>query len=220
MRPRRSAVTSGALLLAVTVAVIGVGALPAGAHGAEGELTLTKADQTGPTTVEIEVGIVYANDGHLAEDATVSATLTGPDGATVGPVELTRTGEATSLYAASVDVTGVGEWSVAVTSIEPAGTTSGSVTVVEGFAPTTTTPEAPATTAPPATEAPAPVAAVEDAPASEEAAADGAIGDGDGFPSAAIVGASLALFAVVLVGGVLVARRREHAEAEADATDS
>lgn len=216
MGPRRSAVASGALLLAVIVAVLGVGALPAGAHGAEGELTLTKAEQTGPTTVEVEVGIVYANDGHLAEGADVSATLTGPDGATVGPVELTRTGEATSLYAATVDVTAVGEWSVAVTSTEPAGTTSGSVTVVEGFAPTTSAPEAPATTAPPGTEAPAPVAEVDDAPTTEEASADGAIGDGDGFPSAAIVGASLALFAVVLVGGVLVARRRARAEAATD----
>lgn len=213
MGPRRSAVASGALLLAVIVAVLGVGALPAGAHGAEGELTLTKAEQTGPTTVEVEVGIVYANDGHLAEGADVSATLTGPDGATVGPVELTRTGETTSLYAATVDVTAVGEWSVAVTSTEPTGTTSGSVTVVEGFAPATTAPEAPATTAPPGTEAPA---SVDDAPTTEEASADGDIGDGDGFPSAAIVGASLALFAVVLVGGVLVARRRARAEAATD----
>lgn len=201
------------VMLTALTAVLVVAVSSAGAHGAEGELTLTKAEQTGPTTVEVEVGIVYANDGHLAEDAAVSATLTGPDGATVGPVELIRTGETTSLYAATVDVTAVGKWSVAVTSTEPAGTTSGSVTVVEGFAPTTTTPEAPATTAPPATEAPAPVAAVDDAPATEEASADGAIGDGDGFPSAAIVGASLALFAVVLVGAVLVARRREQADA-------
>lgn len=217
MRPRRSAVTSGALLLALAVAVLGVGTLPAGAHGAEGELTLTKVEQNGPTTVEVEVGIVYANDGHLAEDAAVSATLTGPDGATVGPVELTRTGETTSLYAATVDVTAVGEWSVVITSTEPTGSTSGSVTVIEGFAPATTTPDAPATTASPATEAPAPVAAVD--AATEQASADGAIGNGDGFPSATIVGASLALFAVVLIGGALVARRREHAEADVDATD-
>jgi hypothetical protein len=219
MRPLRTAAPQLALLLAVTVAVLGVGALPAGAHGAEGELTLTKAEQTGPTTVEVEVGIVYANDGHLAESAAVTATLTGPDGATVGPVELTRTGETTSLYAATVDVTAVGEWSVAVTSSEPAGATSGSVTVVEGFTPATTTPEVPTTDATPATEAPAPVAAVDEAPATEEASADGAIGDGDGFPSAAIIGASLALFAVVIIGGVLVARRRERADAAGDAVD-
>lgn len=215
MGPRRSAAPL-ALLLAVAVVVLGPGALPAGAHGDEGELTLTRAEQSGPSTVEVEVGIVYANDGHLAQGATVTATLTGPDGATVGPVTLTRTGETTSLYAATVDVTAPGDWSVAVTSTEPTGSTSGSVTVVEGFAPATTTPEAPATTAPPGTEAPASVAAADDAPASEEASADGAIGDGDGFPSAAIVGASLALFAVVLVGGVLVARRRARAEAATD----
>jgi hypothetical protein len=93
------------------------------------------------------------------------------------------------------------------------------VTVVEGFTPATTTPEVPTTDATPTTEAPAPVAAVDEAPATEEASADGAIDDGDGFPSAAIVGASLALFAVVIIGGVLVARRRERADAAGDAVD-
>jgi hypothetical protein len=203
-----------------SVAVLIVGTGTAGAHGDEGEMTLTRFVQVGPVTVEVEVGIVYGGDGHLAEDAAVSATLAGPDGATVGPVELIRTGETTSLYAATVDVTAVGEWSVAVTSTDPTGTTSGTVTVIEGFAPTTSAPESPATTESPGTVAPAPVDAADDPDTTEGTAATrGDIGGGDGFPPRAVVAGSLALFALVIGGGVLVAWRRERAEAAADAVD-
>ena len=131
-RLRRSApFLSAPFLLAVAVAAMTFGAGTAAAHGDEGELTLTRLEVTGPTTVEIEVGIVYEGDGHLAENANVTASLTGPEGAAVGPLQLERTGETTSLYAVSTEVT-PGDWAVQVTSTEPTGEVSGTVTVIGG----------------------------------------------------------------------------------------
>jgi hypothetical protein len=218
-RPRRSAL----LFLAALAIVLVLGTPAAGAHSSDGELTLTKVEQTGPTSVDVEVGIVYANDGHLAEGATVTATLTGPGGATVGPVDLTRTGETTSLYAATVEVSAVGDWTVAVTSTDPTGEVSGSVAVAEGFAGTTTT-EAPDAAATDGGETPEPVTATDDPDPAEEAAADATEYDGDdgddgddsGVLTGPVVAASLALFAVVIVGGVLYARRLGRAEAAGD----
>ena len=159
-------------LLAALALVLVAGTSPAAAHGDEGELTLTKVEQTGPTTVSIEVGIVYEGDGHLAEDAQVSATLTGPDGATVGPVDLTRSGDTTSLYQAAVEVPAQGDWAVAVTSTEPAGEVSGSVTVAAQA--DTATDDEPSTTiaAVPIAGAPEPVTDQDDVAAEEDAAED------------------------------------------------
>ena len=79
------------LFTAAAIAALALGTGTAAAHGDEGELTLTRLETTGPTTVEIEVGIVYEGDGHLAEDATVTASMTGPAGAAVGPLAMVRT---------------------------------------------------------------------------------------------------------------------------------
>src|SRR5690606_2855111 len=75
--------------------------------------------------LRVEVGIVYTNDGHPAEEAEVAAALTGPDGTSVGPVTLERTSG--SLYSAEIDVPGPGAWQVSVTSTTP--TAQGGVTV-------------------------------------------------------------------------------------------
>ena len=189
-------------LLAVLAVVLLVGASPAAAHGDEGELTLTKVEQTGPTTVSIEVGIVYEGDGHLAEDANVSATLTGPDGATVGPVDLTRTSDTTSLYQATVEVPAPGDWSVSVESAEPAGEVTGGVTVAER-ADTSSATAAPTTTEAPVTSEvdPEPVTLTEEAAADEDA-------EDSGLSPAVVVGACLLLAAVVIGGAFLVARSR------------
>jgi hypothetical protein len=187
-----------ALTLAVTTGTVS-------AHSDVGELELTNFEQTGPTTVEVEVGIVYEGDGHLAEDASVTAMLSGPDGTTVGPVELAWAGENSSLYAATVDVPALGDWSVAVTSTDPAGSVDGTLTVVEQA--TTTTAAEPATTAaPPTTEAAAEPAADEDAP-------------DDGVSPTVIVVACLALAALVIGGAVLVARSRGRGATDGPGTD-
>jgi len=118
-------VASAALLLVASVAGAGV----ASAHDDEGQMTVTKVEQTGPTTVAVEVGIVYSGDGHLAEEAKVSARLTGADGTVVGPVDLDRQGESTSLYAAEVQVPAPGTWTVDVSSTDPAAEATGAVEV-------------------------------------------------------------------------------------------
>lgn len=197
------------LLLAtttLTAALALCAAAPAGAHGDEGEMTVTKLEQTGPTTVEIQVGIVYEGDEHLAEDATVTAVLSGPDGASVGPVQLTRTGDTTSLYGATVEVPTGGDWSVTVDSEEPTATATQSVSVSESS--TTTTSAAPTTDGGSTTVAPAEVTTTREQVSTEEDA------DDEGLSPALIVGACLVLAGIVIGGAVLVARSRSRRDAE------
>ncbi|MFN7150139.1 MAG: hypothetical protein ACK4V6_11740 [Microthrixaceae bacterium] len=202
------------LMLAAAGLVLVATTGAASAHGDEGELELTAFEQTGPTTVEIEVGIVYEGDGHLAEDATVTATLSGPDGATVGPVELAWAGENSSLYAATVDVPVVGDWTVAVTSTDPTGAVDGSLSIVEQAGATTT--EATSTTAAPTTteDAPEPVTLDDELAADEDAAVDG------GVSPAVIVIACLVLAVLVIGGAFLVARSRGGRDAAGTGTDT
>jgi len=214
-RLRRSApFLSAPFLLAVAVAAMTFGAGTAAAHGDEGELTLTRLEVTGPTTVEIEVGIVYEGDGHLAENANVTASLTGPEGAAVGPLQLERTGETTSLYAVSTEVT-PGDWAVQVTSTEPTGEVSGTVTVIGGPVAATEgnpAPESPANADDPTTDD-------DDDGGDEPVAFDGEaavttaapVQDDGGSNTALIVGLGAA--AVVLIGGaVVLARNRRPGE--------
>lgn len=188
----------------------------ASAHSDVGELELTTFEQTGPTTVRVEVGIVYEGDGHLAEDASVTATLSGPDGASVGPVELAWAGENSSLYAATVEVPVVGDWTVAVTSTDPAGAVDGSLSVAEQA--DTTTTEAPATT----TIAPTTTTddAAEPATLDDELASDQSEADDGGISPAVIVIACLVLAAVVIGGAFLVARSRDDGGAPGAGTDA
>lgn len=134
-----------ATLLAVLISIPAL----ASAHSEEGEVSLTKADQTGPTTVYIQAGVVYKSDGHLAEDAQVSATLSSASGATVGPTVLTP-GESTgaesavvttALYGATVELPSAGEWSISLTSQNPSAQTDGQFTLADSFNPTTATSE-------------------------------------------------------------------------------
>ena len=67
-----------------------------------GEVTVTRAEQSGPDRIDLEVGIVYGDDGHLAADATVTATLLGPSGDSIGPVTLQRVDPNSSLFAGVV----------------------------------------------------------------------------------------------------------------------
>jgi hypothetical protein len=126
-----------ATLLAVLLSVTAT----ASAHGDEGEVNLTKADQTGPTTVYIQAGVLYKGDGHLAEDAEVSATLSSPSGATVGPTVLTPTntpgtdssGVTAALYDATFELPSAGDWSITLTSQNPSAETDGQFTLAESF---------------------------------------------------------------------------------------
>lgn len=205
------------LLATVTALTLFVGVGTASAHGDEGELTVTKLEQVGPTSVAIEAGIVYEGDGHLAEDATVTATLIGPGGATVGPVQLTRTGESTSLYAATVEVPATGDWSVEVTSTEPAAEATQAIAVTEQAAAASST-TAPATDGDTA-DGTTTTAAAEELDAEPVTTTAEAEEDEASSPNLTlVVGASLVLFAIVMVGAVLVARQRAAKDAADDTT--
>lgn len=197
----RSLALVGCLFLALVL----VGTPPAGAHDDEGQMTVTTAEQVDPSRVVLEVGIVYTNDGHPAETATVTATLTGPDGQVVGPVDLARH-DGTSLYRAEIDVPVPGSWTAAVTSTEPAATAEATLEVAE----TTTTAGPDATTAPdgpPATvdgegddggrlSGPADVASADDG--------DGGSDNGAAILAAAIVG----VLVIAAIAGWVLYRRR------------
>ncbi len=138
------------------VAVLLCGADPAGAHGDTGELTVTRAEQSGPNRIDLEVGIVHGDDGHIASDATVSATLVGPAGDTVGPVPLAQVEPDSSLYAAEIEVSGPGSWAVAIDSTNPSAGIQTEIDVVQSpdagagtDTTTSTTTAVPSTTAAP-----------------------------------------------------------------------
>src|SRR5690606_20433417 len=129
-------------LLAALVAALALFAAPAGAHSDDGEMTVLRAEQSGPSTIEVEVGIVYA-DQHLAEEARVTATAT-KDGETAGPVTLEGGGPGSSVYRGAIEVPSPGAWSVQVVSEDPTAEATAAVEVVEEQ---TTTTEATTTTA-------------------------------------------------------------------------
>ncbi len=193
------------LLLATTLVFIGISAGPAAAHDDEGTVTITRAEQVGASSVLVEVGIVFAGDGHLAEDAEVTATLSSA-GTTVGPVELDKGEDGTSLYSATIDVPSPGVWAIEVTSTDPSGTTTASVTVADG-APSTTTPAS--TTAPdPTATVPTsdPAASAEDSASTSQLATSQE--EDSGASPALVIGACLLLAAVVIGGAFVVARQR------------
>lgn len=176
------------LALSLLITVVMVGATDAWAHGDEGAMTVTTAEQTGPNTVQLQVGIVYANDQELADQAIVTATLAGPDGARVGPVALAL--ETGSLYGAAVDVPSPGPWQIEVTSTAP--TASASATVTVNAASETTAPTTTATSVANVNQAPLGSADVDS--------------DDDSSPVPWIVLGAVAV--VVIVGGVAFAVQR------------
>lgn len=132
VRARRTA--AAAALIAGMLLVIGTPS--ALAHSEEGAMTVTAAEPAGPNQIRLEVGIVYTSDGHLAEEATVVATLTGPDGATIGPVDVPQLRSA--LYSTTIDVPSPGAWELTIGATEPEATATTSVTVTDEPAASTT----------------------------------------------------------------------------------
>lgn len=204
LRPGSSStrrVGAGITLSAVIVALMVV-LFPsiASAHSDAGTMTLTKFEQIGPERVRLEVGLVYEGDGHLAEDATVSATLKSESGDTVGPVDLDLVGEDSSLYGAEIEVSGSGAWTATVTSTDPTATAEATVQVTAES--TTTTAAAPTSTTPESTSPPSTTTATS-APAAADASTED---DGSDNTGLYIV---LAAIAVIVLGGlgVLLARR-------------
>jgi hypothetical protein len=194
-----------ALLALLGAAVLGLGPVagPAGAH--DGDAVLAVEVHPAGQSIHYIVRVTWANDGHAALDATVTATAVAPDGTQLTPVPLVPADE-DGRYAGVVDYPAPGAWTVRITSIDPTGTLE-QPQEVTATAPT----QAPDVTTGDASEggfAPADDgtgASAEEsgdsadgaaqAPASEDAGSDG---DDAGFPVLLVVAAA----AVVLVGAV------------------
>lgn len=210
--------TVAALTLVASIIVLAwAGPTTAGAHDDAGAVTITRAEQVGPTSVLVEVGVVFAGDGHLAEEASVTATLTSGD-STVGPVTLQHGDEGTSLYSATIDVANTGTWDIQVESSEPTGTTEGSVVVSD------TVPQmeqAQASTPPPTTSPTTNESSPSDdtAPVDDAAPLVAASPDDGSISPAIVIGACLALAALVIGGAFLVARQRSRQDADPGGED-
>jgi hypothetical protein len=179
MRLRLKFIAAGALIAAV-VALLA--AAPAFAHSDQGTMAVEVRPGSQALTVMARARVVFANDGHLAGEAAVTVTGTGPGGAPVGPTTLNRVdaGE----YEAAVTFPAPGEWSLQFNSMNPAATATATTTV-----------------APVSTQAP-PTSQVRRATANDDGDDDSS---GLSAPAFVIGGA---VVVAALVGGVFVVRRR------------
>ena len=118
-----------ALLLAAAAVASPVVAAPAAAHGGGAALEVLEAEQVAPGTVSLQVAITYESDGDAATGAIVDVVPTGPGGEVAPAVRLER--DATGAYAATLDLSEPGRWTLAVTSSFPPGSTEVPVEVGE-----------------------------------------------------------------------------------------
>jgi hypothetical protein len=106
-------------LLGAAVLALGLIAGPAGAH--EGDAVLTVEVHPAGQSIHYIVRVTWANDGHPATGATVTATAIGPDGTQLTPVPLAPADD-DGRYAGAVEYPAPGPWTVRITSIDPTGT--------------------------------------------------------------------------------------------------
>jgi hypothetical protein len=189
-------------LLGAAVLALGLVAGPAGAH--EGDAVLTVEVHPAGQSIHYIVRVTWANDGHPAADATVTATAVAADGTQLTPVPLAPA-DADGRYAGAVEYPAPGAWTVRITSINPTGTIEQPQEVIA-----TATTQAPDVTTGEATDggfAPADdgtgASADESGDSADDAAqapaADDTSDGDDGFP-VLLVGAAAA---VALIGAVM-----------------
>jgi hypothetical protein len=184
-------------LLGVAALALGVPAGPAGAHDGDAVIAVEAVHPAGQS-IHYIVRVTWADDGHPAVDATVTATGVAPDGTLLTPVPLAPA-DADGRYSGAVEYPAPGAWTVRITAIDPTGTIEQAQEVTA-----TATTAAPGVTTGDSTEggfAPADDgtgASTDDDPAGTEASDDAAGDDGTGFPVLLVVAAA----AVVIVGAV------------------
>jgi hypothetical protein len=201
----RTVGTWSRLLVAAVTLLVAVTLVPsvAGAHGGEVRLDLLETEGV-PGGIEVAVRVTYVDDGHGADDATVTAVVVPADGtdAPGTPVPLPATGEE-GVHGGTVPVPAPGPWIVRITSVEPTASTEVRVDV----------PAAPPATAPTTggdPVAPAPIAATDPAsPPGEPIGTSGAATDpmGSDGPAAWVwlLGGAAAIVAVG--AGVVLVRQ-------------
>ncbi len=107
-------------LVAAVALALGLWASPAGAHDGDAVITVEGTHPAG-MSIHYIVRVTWANDGHPAADATVTATAEGADGTQLTPVTLAPA-DSDGRYQGVVDYPAPGAWTVRVTSIDPTGT--------------------------------------------------------------------------------------------------
>ena len=176
---------------------------PAGAHDGDAIIVMEAAHPAG-TSVHFIVRVTWEDDGHPAEDATVTATAESLAGDQLTPVPLAPEDD-DGRYSGPVEFPSAGAWTVRFTSIRPNGTLEQiqEVSVAPSTVPTTVAPDGDSEVTV-GTEADPGFAPEDDGTGGsagagdETAAASG--DDGDGLPVWLIV-----LAAVVVVGGAIAA---------------
>lgn len=98
---------------------------PADAHEGSAVLDVVEAAEQESLQVDLRVRVVYSNDGEPATGAIVSASGSGPNGATTATVRFERDDD--DVYVAVVEVPTPGRWVFDLKSAFPPG--SGAVTV-------------------------------------------------------------------------------------------
>jgi hypothetical protein len=187
-----------ALVAALTALLLALSAGPAAAHGDEGQMTVVSATESAPMTISVEVGLVHADDQHLAEEAEVWVNASSAD-TQLEPVALTRSGEGSAVYAGQIPVPSAGEWTLSFESTDPVASAQASVTVADAAPESTTSSTAAPTTAPSTT-------ALGDTD-TEEAAATAEEDEDDGL-SAVVIALGVVGILVLVAAGVAVAQRR------------
>ena len=126
------------LVIAGVLVALGAVGTPAFAHDDSGNLSLDAVARA-DGTVEVQVALSYTNDGHPADAAEVSATASGPGGATAGPVALTPIG--LGGYRGTLSSLDTGAWTVRAESTAPAATAETTVEIAERGTPATPDPD-------------------------------------------------------------------------------
>jgi hypothetical protein len=107
------------VLTALAAVALGPAAAPAGAH--DGDAVIELESHPAGLSIHYIVRVTWANDGHPAADATVTATAIGADGTQLTPVTLAPA-DSDGRYAGVLEYPAPGAWTVRITSIEPTGT--------------------------------------------------------------------------------------------------
>ena len=179
--------------IAVAVALLGP-ASPAAAHEGGGTLTVESAESTDSGSVRYVVRLIWNNDGHpaAAADTTMTAVPVGADGTAQTPVTLDPVDD-DGRFAATVEFSSPGAWTVRFTAITPEATLE--VPQQIDPPPTTTSTAAPSTTS---SEAGVPTTAT-DAPEDEGE-------DGEASKAGTIV--FVAVMLVLAAGAIALGRRQ------------
>lgn len=136
----------------VAVVTLATSALPAGAHDGKAIITVDSAEPGAGASIDYTIRVIWDNDGHPANDASVTVVASAEDGTQVGPIAMNPIDD-DGRYSASLDVGSPGNWAVRFTVVTPPGT----LEVPQVVAAPSTTTSAPSTTT---TSAPAPTETV------------------------------------------------------------